>query len=147
MSVLSAFLNPVAVEEEKEVVVSRRFVKRDEKGKPVLDEAGNPIPQPFRIRALTQEENEAIRKKHRKTVVVNGMRQEEYDFEEIANEMLLAAVVEPDFSDAELCAKLGVVNPALVPRRLLLAGEYGRLQREVYRFSGFENDLEEQAKN
>ena len=41
MSKLSAFLHPVAVQEEKEVVVSRRF--QDEDGKPV----------PFRIRALT----------------------------------------------------------------------------------------------
>ena len=46
MSKLSTFLHPVAVQEEKEVVVSRRF--QDEDGKPV----------PFRIRALTQEENE-----------------------------------------------------------------------------------------
>ena len=48
MSKLSAFLNPVTTREEKEVVVSRRF--QDEKGDPV----------PFRFRALTQEENEAI---------------------------------------------------------------------------------------
>lgn len=148
MSVLSAFLNPVTVREEKEVVISNRFVKRDEKGKPILDEARNPIPQPFKIRAITQEENERIHKSCRKTVMVNGIRQEEYDTGDMVAKTILAGVVEPDFADAELCAQLGVVNPADAPRKLLLAGEYSRLYHEISCLSGFmDGSLEEQAKN
>ena len=48
MSKLSAFLHPVTTSEEKEVVISNRF--QDENGRPV----------PFKIRALTQEENDAF---------------------------------------------------------------------------------------
>ena len=48
MSKLSAFLHPVTTSEEKEVVISNRF----------QDESGQPVP--FKIRALTQEENDAI---------------------------------------------------------------------------------------
>lgn len=148
MSVLSAFLNPVTVREEKEVVISNRFVKRDEKGKPILDDKGQPIPQPFKIRAITQEENEAIRKSCRKTVMVNGIRQEEYDYHRIAAATVLAGVVEPDFSDAEFCAQLGVADPVLAPGKLLFVGEYDKLQREIYLLSGFgDGSLEEQAKN
>ena len=43
MSALSAFLHPAVPTEEKELVISKRFLGAD--GKPV----------PFKIRALTQE--------------------------------------------------------------------------------------------
>ena len=65
MSNLSAFLNPVSLYEEKEVVVSKRF----------QDENGNPVP--FKIRSLTEDENDACQKKARRTRKVNG-RMEEY---------------------------------------------------------------------
>lgn len=52
MSKLSAFLHPVTTSEEKEVVISNRF----------QDESGQPVP--FKIRALTQEENDAITRGH-----------------------------------------------------------------------------------
>lgn len=60
MSKLYDFLHPVATQEEKDVVVSKRFIQRDEQGNPVLDEQGNTIPRPFKIRAMTQAENDAI---------------------------------------------------------------------------------------
>ena len=43
MSKLYDFLHPISVAEEKEVVVSRRFVQRDDKGEPVLDKNGDMI--------------------------------------------------------------------------------------------------------
>ena len=48
MSNLSAFLHPVTVQEEKEIVISRRF----------LDEDGNPAK--FKIRSITQDEADAL---------------------------------------------------------------------------------------
>ena len=48
MSRLSAFLHPVQTAVEKEVLISTRF--QDENGEPV----------PFRIRAITQEQNDAL---------------------------------------------------------------------------------------
>ena len=63
MSKLSAFLHPVAPE-AKEIIISERFVGED--GKPV----------PFKIRPLTQEENDALVKRAKRTRTVNGMAQE-----------------------------------------------------------------------
>lgn len=48
MSRLDAFLHPVQTEDTREVVISKRFVDKD--GKPV----------PFKIRSITQEENNGI---------------------------------------------------------------------------------------
>ena len=53
----------------------------------------------------------------------------------------------PDFRSEELCKAYGVMDPLEVPGRMLLAGEYERLSREILSLSGFDDDLEEQAKN
>ena len=50
MSNLSAFLHPVTTQEEKEVILSKRF----------LDETGEPAK--FKIRSITQEEADALLK-------------------------------------------------------------------------------------
>ena len=50
MNSLIAFLTPVEKPKQKEVVVSKRFVKRDAKGEPVVDDNGQYIPEPFIVR-------------------------------------------------------------------------------------------------
>lgn len=97
MSNLSAFLHPVISIEQKEVVVSHRF--QDEEGKP----------QPFQIKALTQEEVDAITKKAQKTKKVNGQIQEYLDSVEFGRRLVVAATVFPDFSDSELCSIYNVM--------------------------------------
>lgn len=134
MSKLSAFLHPVAVQEEREVVVSRRF--QDGDGKPV----------PFRIRALTQEENEALIKLSRHPKKVNGQWEEELDPMELSARVVVASTLEPDFSNTELCAQYGVMDPLLVPRKMLLSGEYGALLQAINELSGFVS-LEDEVKN
>lgn len=119
MSKLSAFLRPVTETVEKEVVISDRFVGED--GKPV----------PFRIKALTQEENDAIVRAATRMEFKNGQRIESLDSVEYARRTVVAATVEPDFSSKELCDHYGVVSPQLVPGRMLLAGEYNRLMQEI----------------
>lgn len=134
MSSLSAFLNPVSVQETREIVISKRFVGED--GKPV----------PFRIRSLTQEENEALRKRSRKTRRVNGQNQEYLDSAEFSARMIVAATVEPDFSSKELCDAYGVLDPLMVPGKMLLAGEYAALMSAITDLCGF-SDTEEELKN
>ena len=119
MSKLSAFLRPVTETVEKEVVISDRFVGED--GKPV----------PFRIKALTQEENDAIVRAATRVEFKNGQRIESLVSVEYARRAVVAATVEPDFSSKELCDHYGVVSPQLVPGRMLLAGEYNRLLQEI----------------
>lgn len=136
MSKLSAFLHPVTAQEEKEVVISKRFV----------DGQGNPVP--FRIRSLTQEENDRITKQATRQVKVNGQPVEQLDNVDFSRRMVVAATVEPDFSSKEMCDAYGVLDPLLVPGKMLLSGEYGRLMAEITQLSGFGDDTaEDEAKN
>lgn len=131
MSKLSAFLHPSIAQEEKEVVISKRF----------QDEQGNPVP--FKVRPLSQEENDAITKKATRQVKVDGQRVERLDSVDFSRRMVVAATVEPDFASKEVCDAYGVMDPLLVPGKMLLSGEYAKLVKEIMDLSGFDNDAEE----
>ena len=90
MSRLNAFLHPVDLGEVKEVIISSRF----------KDEAGNPVP--FTIRAITQEQNDALTAKCRRVQTVGGRRQEYLDTAQLNRELVAAATVEPDFTSTEV---------------------------------------------
>lgn len=79
MSRLSAFLQPSTTQVEKEVIVSDRF--RDENGKPV----------PFKIRAVTQAENEDISKRATRRVRENGQMVDRLDSVDFTRRMLVTA--------------------------------------------------------
>ena len=134
MSSLSAFLNPVQTE-NKEVIVSERFW---ENGKTV----------PFVIRPITQQENEALMKKHRSVDKKSGVEQ----FNRISynREMTAMAVVEPDLNNAELQKRYGVLGADKVLSAMLYVGEYGTLMEAVQELSGLDQDINEdmdEAKN
>lgn len=137
MSSLSAFLHPVVEREEKEIVISNRFVGEDKK------------PVAFKVRSLTQGETDAITKQSQKTRKVNGQPHEYLDSVDFARRMVVAATVEPDFTSKELCDRYGVMDPLLVPGKMLLTGEFSRLLQAITTLSGFESaeELEKQAKN
>lgn len=134
---LEAFLHPIQTEERKEVLISKRF----------QDENGNSIP--FIIRQINQAENEEIVKKATKTKKVRGVPQEYVDGAEVSRRLVVAATVDPDFTSKEICDAYGVLDPLMVPGKMLLSGEYNRLLDEITSFSGFESleDLETEAKN
>ena len=134
MSKLSAFLHPLAPE-PKEIIISERFLGED--GKPV----------PFKIRPLTQEENDALVKRAKRTRTVNGVAQEYIDSSFLSRATVLAATVEPNFAEKELCDAYGVLDPALVPGKMLLSGEYAKLVQAINDLSGFNFPVEEDAKN
>ena len=139
MSRLNAFLHPVDLGEVKEVIISSRF----------KDEAGNPVP--FTIRAITQEQNDAMTAKCRRVRTVRGQRQEYLDGAQLNRELIVAATLEPDFSSAEVCEAYGTKIPTQVPGRMLLAGEYDALLKAILELSGFDTGTaaaeEEEAKN
>lgn len=134
MSNLSAFLHPVTAHEEKEIVISDRF----------RDEAGNPVP--FKIRALTQEENDALIKQSTRRVKVNGQPTEQLDSVDFSRRLVVAATVEPDFKNSELCQAYGVLDPLKVPGKMLFSGEYNKLLQAINDLSGF-GDAEGEVKN
>lgn len=135
MSNLNAFLHPVQGDETREIIISNRF----------LDEDGKPVP--FKIRALTQEENAQISKRSMRLVKGGKRGEKELDNTEYASRIIAAATVEPDFSSEALCKAYGTMDPLEVPGKMLLAGEYKRLMDAVMDLSGFHDDLEEDAKN
>lgn len=137
MSNLSAFLHPAALNEEKEIVISERFT----------DENGTVVP--FKIRALSQEEVDSITAKSRRREKVGGKVQEKLDSIVFARRMVVAATVEPDFSSKELCEAYGVMDPLLVPVKMLKSGEYSKLMDAITELSGFDDNegIDEEAKN
>lgn len=140
MSNLDAFLHPVQEQETKEVIISNRFR--------TVGEDGKSAPVPFVIRAISEEENQKIRKAStRRFKDRAGVMNSEFDAESYSVRMMLAGTVTPDFSSTEMCDAYKTKDPMEVPGRMLLAGEYRLLSDAIAEFSGFDNDIEEQAKN
>lgn len=139
MGVLDAFLHPIAVEETKKVEVSKRFVGED--GKPV----------PFEIKTIPQGENSQLIKKFTRRKLVNGTTTEIFDTTGYTNALIVECTVQPDFQDSRMCEAYGVLDPMLVPGKMLLSGEYSALVGEIMKLNGFDADSllrdEEEAKN
>jgi len=137
MGNLNAFLHPAEEVKEKEIIISKRF----------LDENGDPVP--FKIRALTQAENEQIVKKSMHLVKTRFRQQTEKKLDDLeyTRRLIVTATVEPDFTSEEICAAYGTIDPLEVPGKMLLAGEYSILVDEIIDLSGFRNNLGEEAKN
>lgn len=139
MGVLEAFLHPIAVEETKKVEISKRFIGED--GKPV----------PFEIKTIPQAENARLVKKYNRKKVVNGSVIADSDTVGYTNALIVECTVQPDFRDAKMCETYGVLDPMLVPGKMLLSGEYSALVGEIMKLNGFDIDAqlrdEEEAKN
>lgn len=133
MSTLSAFLKPVKTTIEKEVVISDRFVGDD--GKPV----------PFKVRAISQEENDALVRAATKTRNEGGQRVERLDSVEYAQRLIVAATSSPDFRSKDICEAYGVVSPLMVPGKMLLSGEYNRLMKAITELSEFDEAAQDEA--
>lgn len=136
MSNLSAFLHPVTMQEEKEVVISKRFL--DEDGKPAK----------FKIRSVTQDEADALLKQSTRTVKKrDGSMEQTVDNQDFNRRLIVAATVMPDFRAKELCDAYGVLDPLLVPGKMLFSGEFNRLLGEIIDLSDLGTSLEDEAKN
>lgn len=136
MSNLSAFLKPAYLREEKEIVISKRF----------LDEQGNPAP--FKIRSVSQEENEQITRASKRQRKVNGMVQEYLDSIEYGRRLVVTGTVMPDFRAMEMCEAYGTLDPMQVPGKMLTAGEFSALMTAISQLSGFDAETpEDEAKN
>lgn len=136
MSNLSAFLHPLTVQEEKEVVISKRFL--DEDGKPAK----------FKIRSVTQDEADALLKQSTRTVKKrDGSMEQTVDNQDFNRRLIVAATMVPDFKATELCNAYGVLDPLLVPGKMLFSGEFNRLLGEIIDLSDLGTSLEDDAKN
>lgn len=135
MGDIKAFLQPTVMDETKEVMISKRFKGAD----------GQPVP--FVIRAIDQETNDKLVRQAQKKNKVNGQIVSDLDHEKYGKLLITTCVVEPNFKDSELCAFYKTVDPLEVPGRMLSSGEYAKLMQQINDLNGFNDDVEEEAKN
>ncbi len=134
MSTLHAFLHP-ETPENQEVVISQRF----------KDEEGNVVP--FIIRAVSQEESAALKRKATKTHR-NGDTVTDFDADAFTKSLIIAGTVQPDFAATDLCEAYGVLTGDQVIGKMLLAGEYAALSDAIGRLSGMDDQgVQQEAKN
>lgn len=127
MSSLNAFLHPVEVE-NKEVVVSNRFVGED--GKPI----------PFIIRPITQKENAQLIKKYTKA---DKKGVETFNRTEYVHALTASAVVYPNLAEADLQDIYGLGEVETL-KNMLLIGEFANLSQAVQELSGLDKDINQE---
>lgn len=126
------FAQNVQAEITDDFIVSDRF----------KDEAGKPIP--WKLRSMTEGENEAIRKSATKRVKVKGRGyMPEINQEEYLAKLVISSVVYPNLKDAELQKSYGVMGAESLLKKMLFPGEYGELLSKVQEVNGFDKDLNE----
>lgn len=102
---------------------------------------------PFVIRPITQEENEEILRRHKKT---DKKGNETFDQIGYSHDLAASAVVFPDLENAELQKAYGVLGKAKLLKKMLLIGEFTALGEAVRELSGLNKDINddiEEAKN
>ncbi|MEM5780336.1 MAG: hypothetical protein AAGU23_09955 [Bacillota bacterium] len=110
------------------------------------------FPHPFVVKSITEGENKQLRqscqtvsfdkKTHQKTVETN---QDLY-----YNRLVAACCVEPNFKDAELQKRYGMMGAEALIDKLLLPGQFIDLFLAVQEVNGFStdmNELRDEAKN
>lgn len=111
-----------------------------------------PFPFPFVIRSITEGENKAIKKSCQKTTFDKKTRQKQTEIDQdlYNNRLMLACTVEPNFKDAELQRKYGVMGAEELLNLLLKPGQCTNLLVAILEVNGFNddiNDLTDEAKN
>lgn len=109
--------------------------------------------EPFEIKPLTTNEFNTIQKNNTKIKFDRRTQQKvkQVDQDKVVDDMLIKAVVFPDFNDQEIQESYGTIaDPAGTARAMLLAGEYTDLMEAIQEVSGFEksfdNDVDEVKK-
>ena len=149
---ISAFMRP---ELKEETIIEIPGIKT------FIDEKGNPIP--FKIRAITTADLTRIRKachKRRpakdakgKLIFQNGQLQydDQYDGNEMSDQMIVQALVYPDLHNKELLDYYGVQDSVdLVHKLFSKLDDYTYLIEQIQQASGISSDgdeIIEDAKN
>lgn len=129
------------------------FLMSDDAGKEVqttVDIAG--FPEPFTIKSITEAQNKELRKSCQTTVFNKKTHQKEVETDnDLYNCRLIAACcVDPNFKDAELQARHGVMGAEKLIDRILKPGQFLDLLMAIQDVNGFSEDINikrEEAKN
>lgn len=139
MSDFKEFMMDSALPIEAETVgytASKRFRGAD--GKPIE----------WRLRAITTEQDEALRQGAKKRTLIPGTREAktEIDYDTYISTMVCACVVHPNLNDAELQTSYGAVGAADLLRKMLTPGEYSDLALAVQQNNGFDAGMADKIK-
>lgn len=134
---LSAFLaqNAVPVEHVK-YIVSERFL--DEKKRPVE----------WEIKALSEAENEGLRKACATRVPVPGRKnlyQKDTDYDKYLGKLAAACTVYPDLNNEELQNSYKVMGAENLLKAMLTNGEYAAYLEKVQEICGFDRTLQDEV--
>jgi len=139
MSTLQDFLNSNPVDNlTAEIAISERF--KDSKGKLLK----------FKIKAMTNDEFEDIRKKSMRVDFKKGKRSVDFNAKAFNEHVVVSNTTNPDFKNAESIRSLGCSTPEQYLNKVLLSGEIAELAQQIQKLSGFEqdmSDLVDEAKN
>jgi len=116
----------------EDFTVSERF--KDAEGKAI----------PWKLRTVTEAENEEIRKSATKTVKgKNGMKVPETNAAEYVGKLATSSVIFPNLKDAELQKSYNVLGAEALLKKMLLSGEYAALVQKVEELNGYDRDINE----
>ncbi|MEX0380468.1 hypothetical protein AB3K25_06410 [Leuconostoc sp. MS02] len=106
----------------------------------------------FVIRSLTADEFDNITKRSTRRTKQNGAMVKEVDQNKLVDTLVSEAVVTPDLNNAGLQEHYGTIgNAAGTARKMLKAGQWGDLIKEVQDLSGFDqeplDELVDEVKN
>ena len=119
--------------------------------KRICDENGKPIE--WEVRAITQEENVAIRKRCMKKEPIPGRKgffNEVVDAGKYTAALVAACTVFPPVNDKDFQDQIGVMNGSEAVQKILLAGEYDDYNMFILQINGFDQDMDDltdEAKN
>lgn len=137
---LQAFMaQNVRTVETQKIVISDRFIGED----------GQPIP--FKFKAITSEEEAAIRKDCMvKVKVKKHLTVDRPDQEAFLTKLAATCIVYPDLKNEELQNSYGVRGDDVLLKTMLLPGEYQEVLNIVQEINGYGkdmNELRDEAKN
>lgn len=91
---------------------------------------------PFKIKAMTNDEMDKIKRK-----LAGFKGNNEALLEKYYDEIIVNQTVEPAFNAKEFIDKLQVVNGVEAMHKVLLSGEIVELRNQILEFSGFNIDI------
>lgn len=152
MSDLSVFFaQNVSMEATEDFVVSDRFATTVQEDDGKGGKVPKRLPVPWKLRSMTEEENEQLRKAATKVRPgKGGTRISETDTDAYLAALVSASIIFPNLKDADLQKSYGVLGEGALLKKMLKPGEYGNLVQKIQELNGFDltiNDLKEEVKN
>lgn len=103
------------------------------------------FPVPFTVKSITEGQNKELRRSCQKVTFDKKTHQknEDTDQDMYNNRLVIACTVDPNFKDAELQAKYGVMGAENLIDALLKPGQFIDLLLAVQEVNGFTDDVNE----